>query len=126
MTSPNLFTPARLLIEDTMIVLKIEMWPRGEEARAYPLGSARIWNNATGTASIGNYGFKLFRKDGRQYKEGVITKFPRKRLLVWDLLFRILHLQFAERNKAGHRGEGSAIASETQIASDHGALVSCL
>ena len=77
-----------------MIVLKIEMWPRGEEAKAYPLGSAHIWNDATGTASTGNYGFKLFRKDGRQYRDGVITKFPRKRLLVWDLLFRALCQHF--------------------------------
>ncbi len=105
-----------------MIVLKIEMWPRGEKAKAYPLGSARIWNNATGTASIGNYGFKLFRKDGRQYKEGIIANFPRKRLLVWDLLFRALCQHFIKRNHiALDKGEPleEAKAAETGLAMRH-------
>ena len=102
-----------------MIVLKIEMWPRGEEAKAYLLGSAHIWNDATGTASTGNYGFKLFRKDGRQYREGVITNFPRKRLLVWDLLFRALCQHFIKRNHiALGKGEPSeeAKTAETGLA----------
>lgn len=38
-----------------MIVITVEMWPRGEKERAEPMGSMTITNDATGTRASGNY-----------------------------------------------------------------------
>ena len=97
-----------------MIVIKIEMWPFGEEENKYSLGTAHISNDASGTRTVGHYGFKLFDKRGRKFKEGKIKNFPRRRLLVWDLLLRVLRDAFGERNQLGGMAEVGVKASASK------------
>jgi len=81
-----------------MIVIKVEMWPGGDQKNAYPLGTAVIINTATGTATQGNYVAQVFSKNGRLIRKETVSDFPRKRLLVWDLLHRVLAGAFGSRN----------------------------
>ncbi len=64
------------------------------------LGSATISNDGSGTPVLGNYGFKFFKRGkARQiWKVGAIRGFPRKRLLVWDLLYLVLKEVVGQRN----------------------------
>jgi hypothetical protein len=80
-----------------MVVVTVDMWPSGCEAMKYPLGSARIWN-VGGTHNTGEYRYELRDKAGRSYKRGDVGRFPRLRLLAWDLLLRVLLRALGERN----------------------------
>ena len=48
-----------------MLVIKIELWPFGNEAASRSLGEMRLWNDGTGTAESGNYVAQL---DGKEVK----------------------------------------------------------
>lgn len=47
-----------------MIVVKIELWPRGDPNQAREIGRAEIVNDGTGTREKGNYQVRL-RHSGR-------------------------------------------------------------
>lgn len=81
-----------------MIRITIEILPFGFEDNKRTVGSMEIYNDATGTATRGNYVFKFFDKLGRKRFNGEIKDFPRKQLTAWDLLFRILKITVGERN----------------------------
>lgn len=42
-----------------MVVVKIELWPHGDESKARPLGVMHIINDGTGTVEAGNYDVEL-------------------------------------------------------------------
>lgn len=63
------------------------------------LGQAVIYNDGTGTATKGNYEVLLNRKRMRVWKQGHVDGFPRKRLNVWDLMYRGLREIVGYRNK---------------------------
>ena len=42
-----------------MVVVKIEIWPFGEESKASEIGRMTIVNDGTGTPSLGNYRVRL-------------------------------------------------------------------
>jgi hypothetical protein len=42
-----------------MIVVRIELWPGGDEGRKRLIGQARIANDGSGTAEVGNYDVRL-------------------------------------------------------------------
>lgn len=44
-----------------MLVIKIELWPHGDESKKEDMGTAHIWNDGTGTRTSGNYGIKIFK-----------------------------------------------------------------
>ena len=70
------------------VVVTVELWPGGDEARKRHLGTARIVNDATGTATVGHYD-ATFSKRGSPtsvWRRSRVTNFPRKRLGAWDLL----------------------------------------
>jgi hypothetical protein len=77
-----------------VIVVKVEMWPGGDESRAYELGSAVIVNDGKGTPDRGNYTAGFHRGAGkatrRTTKFGEVKDFPRKSLNVWHLIARCL------------------------------------
>lgn len=83
---------------DAVIVVKVELWPRGDQKRARNLGVAEIENDGTGTAARGNYCVRLFkfgeRADGSPsravWREGRIEGFDRAKRGGWDLLFLAL------------------------------------
>lgn len=81
-----------------MIRVTVELIPWGV-GKPQHLGTAEIFNDATGTTTRGNYGFRLFSRNKRLYKEGEVKDFPRKRLLAYDLLYRVLREAMGERNE---------------------------
>lgn len=122
-----------------MIRVKVEL-VSARTGKVKLLGTARIWNLGTGTRTQGNYGFILRGKAGKVIDTGWLHRFPRTRLLGWDLLYRCLRVCRGDRNgdnvtqgqrealtgactvpppgwactrKPGHDGPCAAIASKT-------------
>ncbi len=91
-----------------MIYVRMELWPGGDRERATCLGEAVISNTGEGTKTSGSYHTYLSRRGGFKkpvtgairfsWREGCIDGFPRKRLLAWDLLFRVLKELVGERS----------------------------
>ncbi len=77
-----------------MIVIKIEMWPKGIQKRSYMLGKIIITNDGTGNSEYGNYkgeikhGGKYYGKLGN-YRIGKVFKFN-KSLSPYHLLAKTL------------------------------------
>jgi predicted ThiF/HesA family dinucleotide-utilizing enzyme len=67
------------------------------------LGRARIANDRLRTigtgGTFGDYNCHFTDKAGRPWKECRVEKFPRKRMHMWDLLYRALHTIVGERNE---------------------------
>ena len=86
-----------------MLVIHIELWPHGDSSRRKTLATGTIVNDGTGTTTQGNYRVQLRDALGRPWKSGILTGFPRKRLLAWDLLTRALYYVLGNRNRLpGH------------------------
>jgi hypothetical protein len=82
-----------------MIVIRVELWPHGDQSRAVELGGARIFNDGTGSPTRGNYHATIFNRGGKVFwKSGRVEGSPRKRLGVWDLIFRALRKIVGDRN----------------------------
>lgn len=79
--------------ERAVIVVKLELWPGGDESRTQDLGKAEIFN-VTDLAEISSYGVRLLKgaryskRPGTLYKEGRVDNFPRRdqRWGPWELL----------------------------------------
>jgi hypothetical protein len=89
-----------------MIRVTIEMIPHGREARARHMATIEIANDNSGTVETGNYTAELSKVNrlGRVrvhphlWKRARVVNFPRGRLTVYDLLFRVLQEAVGERN----------------------------
>ncbi len=81
-----------------MLVIKIELWPRGYEENKVELHRAKLWNDATGTKSIGNYKAEFYGKDGRLYKKSELKGFKRLTTGAWKLLYLMLKNCFEKEN----------------------------
>ena len=87
------------------------MCPHGNIVDREVLGIMDIWNNGSGSDTIGNYGYCAWPagtpKDILHFKNtvnkakwsGSVVNFPRKKLLAWDLLLRCLKDSFGDRNE---------------------------
>lgn len=84
-----------------MIVVKIELWPKGDEKLCIVKGVILIANNGTGDINTGNYNYTVVTGKNKKYAEGSIMNFPRKRLLAFDLVYRVLKQIIGERNDGG-------------------------
>jgi hypothetical protein len=81
-----------------MLVVRIELWPGGREDRKQTLATGTITNLGTGSKTRGNYFADLRDAAGRPWRHGTVTNFPRKRLLAWDLLHRVLRNLLGDRD----------------------------
>jgi hypothetical protein len=81
-----------------MIEIIMNLKPFSDPTKKVHLGTVHVFNLGTGTKTSGNYGYRLFDKAGRPYKEGTVEKFPRVRLIMFDLLYRVLRHAFGDRN----------------------------
>lgn len=72
-----------------MIKITVELLPYGNEINKKILGSAKIWNDGTGTKNKGNYCFQLFGKS-RKLREGEIKNFSRLKKHAWYLIQEML------------------------------------
>jgi hypothetical protein len=81
-----------------MIVVKVELWPKGDETQKRSLGTAFIINDGTGTLSHGNYIVMLARmKDATvPWRIGRVMNWARAGS-PWDLLSRAINA--ATRNR---------------------------
>ena len=89
-----------------MIVVKIEMWPGGDPAKAREIGRGTIANDGRGTATLGSYDVRLLKspeyaRNPGTWKTGRVEGFPRQRLGPWDLLLRGLEACIGQRNRGG-------------------------
>jgi len=86
-----------------MIRVTVEMLPGGNEERKYHLGTAYIANDGETSAntngSRGSYEVVLSKRGQPEsiWKAGRVFNFPRKRLLMWDLLYRALKETVGDR-----------------------------
>ncbi len=90
-----------------MIVVKIELWPKGEESLKKELGRTYI-HNCGGTDKKGDYKVRVCRKgdfepdrekivDGKNCTRlGEVFNYPRKSYNVWRLIIRSLLSAFPE------------------------------
>lgn len=85
-----------------MIRITVELLPGGHEAGKRHLGTAEIWNDATGTETTGHYRFRLsmWGRPDSTWRSGIVRNFPRKRRGPWDLLFQALAVAVGSRNNA--------------------------
>jgi hypothetical protein len=81
-----------------MIVVRMELWPGGDKARAEDLGIMQITNDETGTADEGNYMYLILKSPKYAQRPGIwrqgrIEGFPRRSRAAgpWDLLRGILN-----------------------------------
>jgi hypothetical protein len=78
-----------------MIVIPVELWPKGKTKGKYLLGLLTIWNDGTGTKKLGNYKYQIshagvyFGKRKEPYKKGRVINFPRTSS-PYCLIFRVL------------------------------------
>lgn len=68
-----------------MLVVKIELWPHGDEDKKETLGTAYIANDATGDRFTGNYLYRLLGKK-KVLSVGRIIGFKRLQKNAWNLL----------------------------------------
>lgn len=90
-----------------MIVLKIEMWPHGNEDKKREIGRTYIYN-AGGTAKRGDYEARVCRKGKTKFKledlrsgkgftrTGRVENYPRLTYNVWRLAIKALRACFPE------------------------------
>lgn len=82
-----------------MLEIKIQLIPYGlSEAKSFWIGE--IWNDATGTNSLGNYKFRIYKKNSIKtiWKGGEIKNFQRKNWSIWYLLYLCLKTVYGENN----------------------------
>jgi len=80
-----------------MLVVKIELHS-AITGKVTTIASGKIVNTGTGTPTRGNYIAVLRDANGREWKREAVDDFPRKRLLAWDLLYRVLAKAIGARN----------------------------
>jgi hypothetical protein len=81
-----------------VVFVKIELWPSDIEDNAVLLGGIAIADDSFSTPSCGNYNATLVSNEGVRYKSVRVEGFPRDRLLVFDLLYRVLKAAVGTRN----------------------------
>lgn len=93
-----------------MIVIKLEMWPGGDEARKYDLGRAFIWNDGrVADPRRGDYGVAIQRRGytgswvdvvrgQKAQRRGEVKDYPRLAYPVWRLIIRALRSAFPEES----------------------------
>jgi hypothetical protein len=80
-----------------MIVVKIELWPKGFESRKRELGRMLI-DNIGGTIKRGDYRVRVLRKGSKDkvLREGEVKDYPRLSYNIWRLVCRSLKVTFTE------------------------------
>lgn len=81
-----------------MIRVTIELIPYGV-GKSKHLGTIDIANDGTGTKTKADYIVRGYNKAGAKWKTGKVLDFPRKKLLVFDLLYRALKDLIGDRNE---------------------------
>lgn len=90
-----------------MIVVRLEMWPKGDESRKREIGRAFVYNDG-GSLRRGNYEVRVCRKNRFDHvpgdvptddgfaRTGRVENYPRLSYNVWRLILRALRAAFPE------------------------------
>jgi hypothetical protein len=87
-----------------MIVVKVELWPKGDGRKAKEIGRSYI-ANVGGNRKKGNYEIAVCRRGSKRcplvgktkaVREGKVENFPRLSYNVWRLVLRALLSAFPE------------------------------
>ena len=72
-----------------MLVIRLEIWPKGDMSKARILSIGTISNTGQGSHSIGEYRaiFDSSGLDGSKHKEVSVGHFKRLEKGVWELLY---------------------------------------
>lgn len=84
-----------------MIVLKLEMWPQGDQKRAYTLATAvaSLDPKTAHTNTSRSYNWRLSRLGNKgTWKSGKVDGHNKNLRGPWDLLYRILRDAVGSRN----------------------------
>jgi hypothetical protein len=83
-----------------MLVIKIELWPHGDETKKELIGYASLVNDGTGTNQTGNYDFTIFKNKGKNKvtTKSRVTAFRRLWYGPWKLLYLSLQDVFEDKN----------------------------
>jgi hypothetical protein len=84
-----------------MIVVKVELWPGGDESRSESLGEAKIWNESN-LADISDYGY-LLKTEETPYQDGLLTcgdiKQHNRFQSVWSLVGKTIQSALKSRER---------------------------
>ena len=72
-----------------MIVVKLELWPKGDELKARELGRM-VASNVGGTEKLGEYFVDLYGRQKRHMGCAKVSRWPRTRYHAWYLVARML------------------------------------
>jgi hypothetical protein len=87
-----------------VLVLKLELWPKGDQTRAREIGRTYICNEG-GSLTRGDYGVHVCRRgkldvvprdNSKGGRQATVKGYPRLRFNVWRLVLRSLLAAFPE------------------------------
>jgi hypothetical protein len=83
-----------------MVVIKVEMWPQGQSAKSYSLGTLTLAldPDTKPTDTRRNYTWRLTGRKGITLKSGRVEGHTPKSRGVWDLILRTLQNAYGYRN----------------------------
>lgn len=82
-----------------MVVIRAEMWPKGDETKAYFLGTVVIVLKGIDEKGLRRYEWAISKfKSKTVWKRGTIDGHNPKNRGLWDLLYRIMELAAGARN----------------------------
>ena len=80
-----------------MLRIVIDLIPLGF-GEPLEIGNMEVWNDATGSKTIGNYGFRIFKKNSNVViKSGHVSRYKRKAWSVWYLIYLCLHEVYKDK-----------------------------
>jgi hypothetical protein len=84
-----------------MLVIKIELWPLGDQTRKRDLGTMFIVNNGNGNKTLGSYEIMLSKWGSPDvpWRVGVVAGFDRLKGSPWDLMRRAIIAATGQRNQ---------------------------
>jgi len=80
-----------------MVVVTVEMWPKGNRKKKYLLAEAVITNDGKGTKSVASYDCIILDRRGKKVRRVRIEGFQRLRASVWTLIMRMVQQVYGER-----------------------------
>lgn len=82
-----------------MIVVKVELWPKGFESKKREIGRMTITNNGVSKdPKRGNYDVKVFRRGttDKVQRTAHVSNYPRKSYSIWEMVRRALDGAFGD------------------------------
>lgn len=83
-----------------MIVIRVEIWPQGDQGNAREIANAVIANDGSGTKSVGNY-LATFQTAPGRLADSEVKGFKRRQNHVWELIRLSLNNAFEKEVSNG-------------------------